>query len=588
MKMPRWTSLGLRTRLTLIVLGVTCASIFMVSSYFVQRYQRDLAETNASKTAIIREQLRRKGMAVVRHVALASERALVVMDLSFLSEVVRTTVESDPELVYGIVMDRGQRAIIHTDPAQADSVLADAGAAYAASVRGVDSQILDVGGESVLEVIAPVHVAGKTWGSIRFGLSQKGLLQEIRQTEERAQAQVRSTIALSLVAVLFMVLLASVLAGWLADRISRPVGVLLAGVNRVSRGDMSASVHVEGSPEFVILGAAFNQMTCDIQERDRELRDNMAQLAEAVTQAQEASRLKTEFLANVSHELRTPLNAIVNVPGLVRRGFEPMPFWECVACAQAFEEDAEAPGSVDVVATPCPACGGALVHKWRAHFVGEAEEAMILLDRLDQSGRHLLALVNDLLDFSKLDAGKMELFPGEVDLSQVLDELLSNVGPLAQAKGLTLHLPRLGAPPRLQADPVKLMQILVNLVGNAIKFTPAGGTVTVSVEDRSATLHVRVADTGIGIAADKFPLLFQSFRQVDGSHTRAHKGTGLGLAITKRLVELHGGTIEVESTPGRGSTFSFTLPKERAGSARDRTAANHPEGPSRSTVPRSA
>jgi signal transduction histidine kinase len=177
-------------------------------------------------------------------------------------------------------------------------------------------------------------------------------------------------------------------------------------------------------------------------------------------------------------------------------------------------------------------------------------------------------VVNDLLDFSKLDAGKMRLRQEMVSVAQVVEESCAALVPMAQEKSITLSITEV-TDLQAYADPVKLAQILINLVGNALKFTEGGGTVTVlAAQHTDELICMSVQDTGAGIPVAMQSKIFESFRQVDGSHTRTHGGTGLGLAICKKLVELHGGQIWVESEAGKGSSFHFTLPTKKTASKR--------------------
>ncbi|MBA3534293.1 MAG: response regulator [Ardenticatenales bacterium] len=232
--------------------------------------------------------------------------------------------------------------------------------------------------------------------------------------------------------------------------------------------------------------------------------------------AEEANQLKSRFLANMSHELRTPLNAIINFSKfLLRRTFGDL---------------------------------------------NERQET--LLQRILTNGEHLLGLINDILDLSKIEAGKMELVQKEVHLQPLLEGVMSTAIGLTKDKGiqLTLEVPPDGLPP-VWADQTRVRQVMLNLLSNAAKFTTEGGTVTVRTAEQDEMLVVSVQDTGIGIAPEDQALVFEEFRQVDSNLNREYQGTGLGLPICKRLIEMHGGTLRVESTVDVGSTFTFTLPK---------------------------
>jgi signal transduction histidine kinase len=238
----------------------------------------------------------------------------------------------------------------------------------------------------------------------------------------------------------------------------------------------------------------------------REIEDKSRQL-------EAASRHKSEFLANMSHELRTPLNAVLGYAELIHDGIY-----------------GEVPAKIEDV-----------------------------LERIQHNGRHLLGLINDVLDLSKIEAGQLTLQPVDYSIREVALGVVGATEALAAEKKLKLEV---DVPPDLpngRGDERRITQVLMNLVGNAIKFTEAGGVaIQARVEDQH--LVVAVADTGPGIAPEDQKRIFEEFQQVDTSSTRKKGGTGLGLAIARRIVELHGGRIWVEAAPGQGSTFHFTLP----------------------------
>lgn len=290
----------------------------------------------------------------------------------------------------------------------------------------------------------------------------------------------------------------------------------------------------------------------------RSLQTTNQELAVALVAAQESSRVKGEFVANVSHELRTPLNSIINVPAGLLDAFHRDLVARCSGCGGAFMPE----GTVIDAKTACPDCGatGTLraASEWR--FQGEAAGTVARLQSMWRSGMQLLGLIDGVLDFSKIDAGRMTLRLGPVSARDVLLGVAATVSPIAEARKVRLSTRPPPEAVELRADAQRLSQALLNLASNALKFCPEGKTVELGAEVVGDRCRFWVRDEGIGIATKDQKLIFESFRQVDSSHTRKYGGTGIGLSIARTLVELHGGTISVESTAGEGALFRVEVP----------------------------
>lgn len=281
-------------------------------------------------------------------------------------------------------------------------------------------------------------------------------------------------------------------------------------------------------------------------------------LSDQLVRAEERSRMKSDFLASTSHELRTPLNTIINIPQGILESLTAPRVVRCTGCGETFElEENEA------VPATCPTCSAPL-ELLPTQALAPAVTAR-LLGSVVTSGKHLLTVVNDILDYSRLEAGGQLLVRERTGVSEILDQLEGVIAPVAQRAGVGLLLQRDTAPEtQLSVDRVKLAQVLINLVSNAIKFSNGQGEVKVLAstfdEAGQAWVLLEVKDRGIGIAPENLKLIFEGFRQVDHGPNRRYGGTGLGLAISKRLVELHGGSLEVHSRLGEGSTFRVRLP----------------------------
>lgn len=341
----------------------------------------------------------------------------------------------------------------------------------------------------------------------------------------KAYIEKQTTIALSVVATTLAI--SYILAIYLQRTISRPILNLASTAREVSiRKDYNIRANFDGDAvnedknEMFILTNAFNDMLTEIGARDQQLKQQYTELEKAKDAAESANRAKSHFLANISHELRTPLNAIIGFSSiLMNQLFGP---------------------------------------------IGDQKYLEYVKD-INESGSHLLDIINDILDLSKAEAGKLTLNYEEVHVGKVVNKSLTIIAERAAKGGITIttDIPKMLPP--LVADRLRLIQIILNIVSNAVKFTESGGKVHVAVQTRNIDGEVThfiitVQDTGIGMGMDDVEKAFQRFGQVDSGLNRKYEGTGLGLPLTKKLMELHHGSIVIDSELGKGTLVTLTFP----------------------------
>jgi signal transduction histidine kinase len=501
-------SFSLQTRLTLTFLFLVClmvAAFLLLALNVLQSEEQRAFEARAASTAAL----------LAANIRNISASDILFSATTFLLKNVR----QQPQVRYAYLYDYG--GTILADGTETNSLFntVPADPIHEKAIRAERTLIQYRGRnflapQNLLDVAQPILLpSGELIGGVRIGFDPAPAQQRILQARKD----------IVLVGVAFA-LVGAALSAVISRHLVRPIHDLARGAESVASGDLDVTIPVRSRDELGGLAVAFNSMAASLRENKAALQryaEGLESTIEARTQElrsinqrlEEASRHKSQFLANMSHELRTPLNAIIGYTSLILSNIY-----------------GEIP---DKVREP--------------------------LDRVRLSSRHLLGLINDVLDLAKIEAGRLTLSIADFSIKQVVQSVMTAMEPLAAEKKLPLRASVPAELPAARGDARRINQVLLNLVANAIKFTDAG-EVAVRVSLAEGEFLLSVTDTGPGIAEAEQDKIFEEFQQAGNSNAPLKGGTGLGLSIALKIVEAHGGRMGVESAPGKGSTFWFTLP----------------------------
>ena len=499
---------------------------------------------------LVTREFEKRGQALASNLGFASELGAFSEDTQLLEAAMRGTLRN-PDVSYVLIHSRDGRVLARGGQSETSGTPPGDAQRERPSARQVER-----GGERFLEFVSPiVSERSQTPDEVLLGARVRPRGEEVREEVIGAatvglslagvEAQVRSLATLwGGITVAFLIVSAVVLYGF-SLRITNPIKQLTQQAQKIAAGELQQQIAVRSRDEIGSLAAAFNfmtgslrvsmnekeralselaelnrtledrirQRTVELEERGVALERSLREIEEKSRQLAAASRHKSDFLANVSHELRTPMNAIL--------GFNEM--------------------ILDQV------------------YGDISDELRRPLSDIQQSGRHLLRLISDVLDLSKIEAGRMDLVLGEYSVLDTVTAVRVSLASLAVEKGLEFMVSVPADMPLAYGDGRRVTQCLLNLAGNALKFTRQG-RVEITVDLLNEMLRFRVSDTGIGISREQMDKLFTEFQQADATIAREFGGTGLGLSITRKFVEMHGGRVWAESEIGQGSTFFFSIP----------------------------
>ena len=520
--MRRW---GIRKKVLVVTLVPTLLTTLMLGLFFTYSWVNNIESL-----------LKDRGESLSRQLAAGSEYGLFTANRSLLSSLSNALLEEQDVRSITFFGSDGSR-LLHTGPGSSETVRSEELTAEHAT---------RISRENSTRVITPVFLQDLMIESMLDPDARQSMsnLREplgwvvVEMSHIRTEKETYKALLISLLLIIGGVILSMAIALRLSRAFTNPVFELNEAVAKLKEGKLDTRVYTGAGPEFEQLESGLNAMAEELSKAQAEMQQNIDQATEdlretletieiqnieldfARKEALEASRIKSEFLANMSHEIRTPLNGIIGFTELLLK-------------------------------SPLP-------RQQRDH-----------LSTIRKSSEILLTIINDILDFSKIEAGKLILDRVPFQLRDIVEEVMVMLAPAAHAKNLDLvPLVYNDVPDNIMGDPLRVKQVITNLVNNAIKFTQTGEVVLrASLEEEEAdtnrvTLRLSITDSGVGLSRAQQQSLFNAFSQADASTARQYGGTGLGLAISKRLVEEMGGKIGLESELGKGSTFWFTLTSE--------------------------
>jgi len=512
------------------MVGMIVTMVVLLTLLQVSAQRDSLKGALARHSSFLDDQMNKKASKAAVQMSGHVQNLISTHRLALASEFLKDVVRDIDDLRYVILMKGNTPKVAigaKLDKALKQHILSGSVSDFAAAQHKSMHHHFEIDEHAFIEMVVPIIIKQQQWGVLRLGFSLDELNAMLSKSQEYIDGEISSAVIRAILTAIVFLILGALTVYYYARRWTRPIQKLVHFSHELAGGDFSATPHISirTDDEIGLLVAALEEMADSLRHSYAQMEDHSHileekvekrthELAAARDKALAAAQAKSDFLANMSHEIRTPMNAVIGMAHLALDG-------------------------------------------------AKGRQQRDYLHKILTASETLLVIINDILDFSKVEAGKLRLESVDFHLAETLDNVASVNAIAANVKGLDLLFDYPPDLPVLHGDSMRLGQVLLNLVNNAVKFTEQG-QVQVSVDvleqsDSDITLQFRVRDSGIGMSEEQLSNLFQAFSQADTSITRQYGGTGLGLAICKQLVELMHGDIEVESEPGAGSCFHFRI-----------------------------
>lgn len=541
---------SIRWKLLTAMIGLIVGLVVTLTGIELVLQKRSLEHELGKRIDLMKANLLERSSALSNLLLTQVENDVAAFNFSHIALTLSRAIDESPLLDYAILMNIDGVAFIHSShPELQQEILEDDASRFALMQQRLTHR--EYPAQNVTEFILPIHFGNNPWGVLRLGYTMQELQKEIAGSKADIAATTQGLLISTAATASFFIVIGSMIVLVISTTLSRPLMRLTESVRELARGDFDAAMQLldnapngkrkkaKAEDEIGLLAQSFADMANEIRQSHQQLeeynrtlelkvKERTLELEQANEKLKDLDQMKTNFLSTVSHELRTPLTSVMGFARILQKKFETTLF------------------------PPLSQSDDKKVQKAMRQVM---ENAQIIVEE----GERLTTLINDVLDLAKMEAGRVDWNMQELRIEDIVDRAMAATSALFAVKPVQLRKDMPADLPLFEGDRDRLIQVVINLISNAVKFTDQG-SVTLSATVGEGELIVSVRDSGCGIKKEDQPLVFEKFKQVGDTLTDKPKGTGLGLPICREIVEHHGGRLWLESELGVGSTFLFTLP----------------------------